>query len=71
MKEVNQEAATLLRLPAMLRRSGLSRSVALDLVKRGKFPKPVKISARCVAWIESEVESWIADRIAASRKVAS
>jgi prophage regulatory protein len=30
----------------------------------GKFPKPVKISNRCVAWPANEVEAWIAARIA-------
>ncbi len=31
------------------------------------FPKPIKIGARSVAWIESEVDEWISARIAASR----
>lgn len=31
------------------------------------FPKPIKIGARSVAWIESEIDEWISARIAASR----
>ncbi|UXT40794.1 AlpA family phage regulatory protein [Agrobacterium tumefaciens] len=33
-----------------------------------QFPKPVKISARRIAFVRSEVEAWIDQRIAA-RKV--
>lgn len=32
------------------------------------FPKPVKIGARSVAWVESEVDEWINARVEASRK---
>mgnify|MGYP000423235270 CR=1 FL=1 len=28
------------------------------------FPKPIKIGARSVAWIESEIDQWIYERIA-------
>jgi prophage regulatory protein len=42
-----------------------------EMARAGKFPKPVRISERCVAWIASEVESWLADRIAASRNAAA
>jgi prophage regulatory protein len=34
------------------------------LVKAGKFPRPVKIGQNKNAWIEDEVDSYIADRIA-------
>ncbi|MGP9800494.1 helix-turn-helix transcriptional regulator [Rheinheimera sp. NSM] len=29
----------------------------------GHFPKPVKLSARMVAWVEVEVQEWILARI--------
>lgn len=32
------------------------------LWKRGKFPKPLQISDRKIAWLESEVDEWIAAR---------
>jgi predicted DNA-binding transcriptional regulator AlpA len=32
--------------------------------KAGEFPAPVSISDRRIAWIESEVDDWIAARIA-------
>jgi prophage regulatory protein len=36
----------------------------------GRFPAPVRLSPRAVAWIEAEVSAWIADR-AAERKAAA
>jgi prophage regulatory protein len=49
------------------KRTSISRSLRHKLIKEGKHPKPISIGARRIAFIESEIESWIADRIAASR----
>ncbi|MFS1540014.1 MAG: helix-turn-helix transcriptional regulator, partial [Candidatus Phlomobacter fragariae] len=37
------------------------------LIKENKFSQQVKIGARSIAFIESEVDEWIANKIAASR----
>jgi Predicted transcriptional regulator len=37
----------------------------------GKFPKRVTISHTKIAWIEGEVNAWLADRIAARQPVAA
>ena len=51
----------LLRLPDILRRTGLRRSALLAMVQRGAFPAPVRIGdARAVAWHAAEVDAWIA-----------
>ncbi len=34
----------------------------------GSFPEPISLGARSVGWIGSEVDAWIAQRIAESRK---
>jgi prophage regulatory protein len=31
---------------------------------RNEFPKPIALSPRRIAWVEREVDQWIADRIA-------
>jgi len=41
----------------------LSRSSIYDLIARGEFPKPLKVSGRRVAWLESAVDAWIQSRI--------
>ena len=53
------------RIPAVLSRTGLSRSSLYALVARGEFPRPVKLSARSVAFLSDEINGWIAERAAA------
>lgn len=54
----------LLRLPDVKARTALSRSRIYELLATGDFPKPVKLSKRLNAWPETEIEDWIAARIA-------
>jgi prophage regulatory protein len=53
-----------IRLSQVKERVGLGRSSLYAKIKLGEFPRPVHLGARAVGWIESEVESWIAARIA-------
>ena len=32
-------------------------------MSQGQFPKSVSIGGRAVAWLESEVDSWIQERV--------
>lgn len=52
----------LLPLPEVESRSGFKSSFIYQLIKEGKFPKPVKIGAAS-RWRESEVQQWIHDQI--------
>jgi prophage regulatory protein len=38
--------------------TGLSRSTIIRLVKSGKFPTPLKIGDRAVAWDPEQIENW-------------
>ena len=70
MEFENKEAKTsFIRLGQVKARTGLSRSTLYAYIRDGRFPSPVTISDRCVAWIESEIDAWIADRIASRRSV--
>lgn len=42
---------------------GLSRAEAWRLRKQKKFPDPVKIGLRRVAWIAEEVDEWVQHQI--------
>mgnify|MGYP006308919381 CR=1 FL=1 len=53
----------LLRRPVVQERTALSRSTLYALVKAGKFPKPVKLNKRAVAWVESEIDAWLKARM--------
>src|SRR3546814_17191337 len=39
----------------------VSRSWSWKLVQAGKFPAPIKLSARCTRWRLSAVHEWMAD----------
>jgi prophage regulatory protein len=58
---------TILRLPAVRLRTGLSRSTIYVRVADGSFPKPIRLSDRAIGWLESEVDTWLADRVELSR----
>jgi prophage regulatory protein len=62
---------TILRLPTVKTRTGLSRSTIYLRVSQGTFPRPVSLGGRAVGWVEEEIQSWLAERIAASRKTAA
>ncbi|MDE2761335.1 MAG: AlpA family transcriptional regulator [Gemmatimonadota bacterium] len=53
------------RLHEVMARTGLSRSTIYVMMAEGRFPKPVPLGERSVGWIESELEEWLRDRIAA------
>ena len=58
---------SILRLPDVQARTGLSRSLIYDLAKNERFPKQVSLGSRAVGWLESEVDTWLEERIAESR----
>ncbi len=45
--------------------TSLSRASLDRLVAAGEFPKPVRITPRRLAFYASEVEAWIAEKVAA------
>ena len=51
-----------LRRPAVEIVTGLSRSTIYEMMDRGEFPRPIRIGRRAVAWPESSVLAWLADR---------
>ena len=53
-----------LRLPDVIARTGLPRSSLYDLIAKGQFPAPVRLSVGRVAWDESAVTAWQRDRLA-------
>lgn len=57
----------LLRLPAVLRLTGLGRSTVYRMVADETFPAPVKLAKRAVAWRHGDVRRWTDERPKASR----
>ena len=49
----------LLRLPAVMEMTGLSRQTIWRMERDGRFPRRRVLGARNIAWLESEVIAWI------------
>jgi prophage regulatory protein len=50
----------MLRLPEVVRRTGLSKRSIYRLEASDSFPSRRKLGLRAVGWLESEVDAWIA-----------
>ncbi len=64
-------AHSILRLPAVKARTGLSRSSVYLKISQGIFPKPISLGVRAVGWLESEVDAWLEQLINQSRGAAA
>lgn len=51
------------RLPEVEGMTGCKKSTIYKLIGEGRFPKPVRLSARMVVWVETAVLQWVQDRI--------
>lgn len=54
--------STLLRLPQVEKACGLKKSAIYARIKEGKFPPPVRLGPKSVAWRSDEVHQWIDSR---------
>ncbi|MET0006131.1 MAG: AlpA family transcriptional regulator [Candidatus Thiodiazotropha sp.] len=61
---------SILRLPAVKARTGLSRSTIYKRISEGSFPKPISLGGHAVGWIAAEVNDWLNQQIEISRKAA-
>lgn len=59
---------SLIRMSETMRRTGYGKAWIYRLISQNKFPKPIKIGSRSIAFVESEVDEWINQRIAESRR---
>ena len=58
---------TILRLPHVKKRTGLSRSSIYLRMANDEFPASISLGGRAVGWIEQDVDEWIIARIEESR----
>ncbi|MCP5357564.1 MAG: AlpA family transcriptional regulator [Pseudomonadales bacterium] len=63
-------ATTILRLPDVKARTGLSRSTIYLRVAEGKFPSPVALGGRAVGWVEAELDAWLTQQINSRRQIS-
>jgi len=51
----------IIRRAEVERLTGLTSPHIYQLMRKGKFPKQVKLGERAVGWIKAEVVQWVAD----------
>ena len=56
-----------LRLPQVKQSTGLSKSTIYARIADGTFPKQIPLGTRLVVWVESDIQNWIAEQVAAAR----
>lgn len=56
---------TILRLPAVKLRTGLSRSSIYLRISNGEFPSSISLGGRAVGWLEEDVNDWLESKITA------
>lgn len=53
----------LIRLKEVMACTGLGRTSVYKFMSENRFPQSVSLGDRAVAWVESEVQDWILERI--------
>ncbi len=53
----------LIDIDVVKERTTLSRSTIYRLRKEGKFPNPIRLTENRVAWLETDIDQWIEDRL--------
>jgi prophage regulatory protein len=59
---------TLLRLPEVIKTTGLGRASIYKYMTRGEFPRSVVIARRAVAWKSTDIAQWIESRTQSPQK---
>lgn len=52
-----------IRLPIVKEKTGLPKSTIYRKVKEKSFPQQVSLGEKTVAWLESDIDKWMDERI--------
>ncbi len=70
-KSQQTENQRLIRRKEVQAKTGLGASSIYAMMKSGEFPQCLNLSERRVAWIESDIDKWIAERVANHRATSA
>jgi prophage regulatory protein len=59
-----QVAGGVIRLHELEKLTGRKRSSVYEDMAAGRLPKPIKIGPRAVGWLRSDIDKWLAGRVA-------
>lgn len=52
------DGSLFVRMQSVIRMTGLCRSTIYRLVAQDKFPSPVRLATRAIAWLRADLERW-------------
>lgn len=58
----------IIKLPEVLSIVKCSKAKVYSEIKKGSFPKPIKLGDRAVAWVMDDVTEWLEQRIKQSKQ---
>ena len=56
----------ILRLPEVMRNTGLARSTIYKMIAEKIFPNQISLGVKSVGWLESDIQNWIQEKISQS-----
>ncbi|KQB09808.1 helix-turn-helix transcriptional regulator [Vibrio metoecus] len=59
----------IIRLPDVIKVTGLSRSTIYLRMSKGNFPQSISLGERAVGWLEADIEQWLDACVMASKAV--
>lgn len=59
---VDAQPTVFVRMAAVVRMTGLGRSTIYRMMAEDRFPSPVRLAKRAIAWRRSDLEQWSAGR---------
>ena len=66
MPALQFEIVRILRKPGVAQRVGLGKSTIDQMVRRGEFPAPIRLTPYAIGWRVEDVDTWLAERDKAS-----
>ncbi|HDR1135054.1 TPA: helix-turn-helix transcriptional regulator [Pasteurella multocida] len=67
MSELNKKEH-FINLDEVINRTSLKKTAIYSLIQKGLFPRPINLGINRTAWLESEIDHWIANKIQQNRK---
>ena len=56
--QVPLRSPRLIRLPEVIARVGIKRSMIYRLMGEGRFPRSRSLGPKCAVWVENEIDAW-------------
>lgn len=54
---------SVIRLPGVVSKAGLSRASVYAAIARNDFPGPLQLGLRAVGWLEADIDAWLETRV--------